>query len=72
VHAEGRTGFIPGALLMFKSHLKTGKINATHYQKWLIEKLIPNLSPKAVLVVDNASYHNLLFNKAPTSQTTKA
>ncbi|XP_023718473.1 uncharacterized protein LOC111870421 [Cryptotermes secundus] len=46
--------------------------NATNYQKWLTEKLIPNLPPKSVLVVDNAQYHNVQFNKAPTSQTTKA
>ncbi|PNF35215.1 hypothetical protein B7P43_G06869 [Cryptotermes secundus] len=75
VHAGGRTGFIPGPLLIFKSHLKTGdyhsEMNATNYQKWLTEKLIPNLPPKSALV-DNAPYHNVQFNKAPTSQTMKA
>jgi hypothetical protein len=33
-------------------------MNVTNYQKWLTEKLIPNLPPKSVLVVDNAPYHN--------------
>ncbi|XP_023720330.1 uncharacterized protein LOC111871440 [Cryptotermes secundus] len=47
-------------------------MNATNYQKWLTEELIPNLPSKSVLVVDNAPYHNVQFNKVPTSQTTKA
>jgi hypothetical protein len=47
-------------------------MNATNYRKWLTEKLIPNLPPRSVLVVDNAPYHNVQFNKATTSQTTKA
>jgi hypothetical protein len=47
-------------------------MNATDYQKWLTEKLIWNLPPKSVLVVDNAPIHNVKFNKAPTSQTTNA
>jgi hypothetical protein len=76
VLAGGRTGLIPGSLLIFKSHLKTGdylsEINATNFQKWLTEILIPNLPKKPVLVVDNVPYHNVLFNKAPTSQTSKA
>jgi hypothetical protein len=47
-------------------------MNAINYQKRLTEKLIPNLPPKSVIVVDNAPYHNMQFNEAPTSQTTKA
>jgi hypothetical protein len=66
VLAEGRTDFIPGALLMCKSHLKTGDyhrgMNATNYRKRLTEKFIRNLPPKSVLV-DNGPYHNEQFNK---------
>jgi hypothetical protein len=29
------------------------------------------LPPNSVLVIANAPYHNVQFNKAPTSQTTK-
>jgi hypothetical protein len=75
VHAGGRPGFILG-LLMFRSHLKTAdyhrEMNATNYQKWLTEKLIPNWPPKSVIVTDNAPHHNVQFNKAPTSRTRKA
>jgi len=39
--------------------------------KWLQEKLIPNLESKSVIVVDNASYHNVQLNRYPTSNARK-
>jgi transposase len=76
VHAGSEKGFIPNALLMYKSHQKTGDyhddMNFTNYQKWLTEKLIPNLEPRSVVIIDNASYHNKLVNPAPTSNSKKA
>jgi len=39
--------------------------------KWLQEKLIPNLESKSVIVVDNASYHNVQLNRHPTSNARK-
>ena len=68
-------GFVPGAFLMFKSNRKTGdyhhEMNAENYKKWLTEKLIPNLPPKSVLVIDNAPYHNVEVNKTSTSSSNK-
>jgi transposase len=56
-------GFIPGALLVFKSGLKTGDyhgdMNHENYFKWLRNQLIPNLPSNSVVVLDNASYHNI-------------
>ena len=61
------------ALLMFKSGRKTGdyhhEMNSQYFEKWAKEKLIPNLSPRSVIVVDNARYHNVEINRAPTSNT---
>jgi hypothetical protein len=37
----------------------------------LQEKLIPDLEPKSVLVVDNASYHNVQLNQHPSSNARK-
>jgi predicted O-methyltransferase YrrM len=37
-------------------------MNHTNYKKWLQERLIPNLKPSSVVVVDNASYHNVQIN----------
>jgi transposase len=47
-------------------------MNHTNYKKWLQEKLFPNLKPSLVIVVDNASYHNIQINRHPTSNARKA
>lgn len=75
VNAGGENGFIPGANLIFKSNLKSGnyhhEMNFENFSKWVNEKLIPNLPPKSVLVIDNAPYHNVQVNKPPNSNSTK-
>jgi hypothetical protein len=38
---------------------------------WVKTKLLPNLPQQAVLVKDNASYHNVKMNKDATSATKK-
>jgi hypothetical protein len=42
-----------------------------NYEKWL-QKLIPNLESKSVIVVGSASYHNVQIIRYPTSNTRKA
>ncbi|XP_047543096.1 uncharacterized protein LOC125075400 [Vanessa atalanta] len=75
VHAGSEAGFIPNGLLMFKSGAKTGDyhddMNYENYSKWLTSQLIPNLPPRSVVVVDNASYHNTQYNLAPNSNSKK-
>ena len=75
VHAGGRFGFIPNALLIYKSQVKTGdfhkEMNTDNYVKWLRTMLIPNLPPNSVLVIDNASYHNTQLERSPTSNSLK-
>jgi len=46
-------------------------MNHANYMKWLQEKLIPNLESKSVIVVDNASYHNVQLNRHRTSNARK-
>jgi transposase len=46
-------------------------MNHANYKKWLQEKLIPNLECESVIVVDNASYHNVQLNQHPTSNARK-
>ena len=76
VHAGSKAGFVPNALLMFKSGSKSEEyhddMNYSNYEKWLRTQLIPNLSPNSVVVIDNAPYHNKLLNPAPTSNDKKA
>lgn len=75
VHAGSKDGFVPNAGLIFQSDKKTGdyhsEMNFNNYSKWLFDKLIPNLPPRSVLVMDNASYHNMQYDKAPTSSSRK-
>lgn len=75
VHAGGEMGFIPHALLMWKASKTTGdyhhNMNKANYQKWLKEILIPNLPANSVIVLDNASYHNVQIDKAPNNGSTK-
>lgn len=74
-HAGSEEGFLPNSLLMFKSTSKLGDyhddINFTDYERWLKTKLIPNLKPYSVVVIDNAAYHNTIKDPAPTSESSK-
>lgn len=76
VNAGGEMGFIPNALLIFKSQSKSGDyhddMNRANFMKWLTEKLIPNLPKNSLVVMDNAPYHTVQINKAPTMSSTKA
>lgn len=76
VHAGTKDGFIENASLIYKANSTAGDYHSNmsydNYVKWLNEKLLPNLSPRSVIVLDNASYHNTRTEKLPTSATKKA
>jgi hypothetical protein len=69
VHAGGEMGFVPNAMLIFKSGCKSKNsdyhddMNAENNERWLKENLIPNLPQNSVVVTDNASYHNVVYSK---------
>ena len=71
IHAGGERGFVPNALVMWKANQSTGDyhkdINQKNYEKWVREKLVSNLRPNSVVVLDNAPYHNVALNRAPNS-----
>lgn len=75
VHAGGSEGFVNNALLMFKSGSTSGDyhndMNHTNFMQWIQKQLLPNIPKRAALVIDNASYHNMVINKDPTSMTKK-
>ncbi|KAF2885507.1 hypothetical protein ILUMI_20657 [Ignelater luminosus] len=75
VHAGGKSGFVPNALLIFPSGSKSGDyhhdMNYENFSKWLETQVLPNLPPRSVLVVDNASYHNVKLLQMPVSSTRK-
>ena len=70
------TGFIPESKLVFRSRKSTGdyhsEMNADTFKKWFVHDFLPYLPAQSVIVMDNASYHSKLLDKAPTSCSKKA
>ncbi|XP_076643316.1 uncharacterized protein LOC143353694 [Halictus rubicundus] len=75
VHAGGQSGFVQGAELIFKAKSTTGdyhgQMNASNFEKWLSEKLLPNIAPRSVIVMDNAPFHSVWENKPPSKESRK-
>lgn len=46
-------------------------MNSINFLKWMSEKVIPNLSERSLVVMDNALYHCTQINKAPTMSSIK-
>lgn len=47
-------------------------MNYANFMQWFQKQLLPNMPQKYVLVVDNASYHNVKTEKNITSASSKA
>src|SRR6266849_6373213 len=67
---------VPGAKLTFKSTKKTGdyhgQMNHDLFTKWFTEQLLPNIPGNALIIMDNAPYHNTLSrHSAPTATCKK-
>lgn len=76
VNAITKDGWVPGAKLVFKSSRKTGdyhgQMNHDIFLKWFQEKLLPNIPPKSLIIMDNAPYHNTLSeHSAPNASSKK-
>ena len=72
LNAITKNGWVKGAQLIFKSSRKTGdyhgQMNHELFTKWFSEQLLPNIPKNALIVMDNASYHNTLSeHSAPTA-----
>ncbi|XP_042210282.1 uncharacterized protein LOC121858120 [Homarus americanus] len=76
LHAGGEDGFVPGAFLFFRSSNGNkgdyhDSINHTCFQSWFQTQLLPNIPAHSLIVMDNASYHSQILNKAPASNSKK-
>lgn len=75
LHAGSARGFMPNCLLLFRSR-KQGdyheEMNATVFTEWFCHSLLPNIPPNSTIVMDNAPYHSVVLDKAPTMQWRKA
>ena len=76
INAITKSGWVPGAKLVFKSTRKTGdyhgQMNWNLFKKWFTEMLLPNIPEHSLIIMDNAPYHNILSEHSPpTSQSSK-
>jgi hypothetical protein len=69
VHICSKNRFLEGAELIFKEGSASGdyhgQINSVNFEKWLNEKVIPNLPLNSAVVMDNAPYHGRQEDKHP-------
>ncbi len=76
MNAITQDGWVPEAKVVFKSTRKTGdyhgQMNGDLFQKWFAEKLLPHIPNASLIVMDNATYHNVLADySAPTPTCSK-
>lgn len=75
VHAGSSRGFVENAALIFKAGQSSGdyhgQMNRDNFTKWLTEKLLPNIPPNSIIVLDNAPYHSVQEDKVPTKSSLK-
>ena len=76
IYAITKSGWVPNAKLTYKSTRKTGdyhgQVNHELFSKWFQEKLLPNIPKNSLIIMDNASYHNVLSPfSAPTAACKK-
>jgi transposase len=76
MNAITKDGWVPDAKVTFKSTRKTGdyhgQMNQEMFTKWFKEKLLPNIPAGSFIIMDNASYHNILSpHSAPTPSCKK-
>jgi transposase len=76
IHAITQAGWVSPAKLVFKSTRKTGDyhghMNHDLFAKWFEEKLLPHIPERSLIILDNASYHNVLSeHSAPTASCKK-
>lgn len=70
-------GFIPGCALVFQGKDVDGdyhrEMNSKLFLDWFENTLLPSLEGPSLIVLDNASYHNVWVesSKCPTSNNTK-
>lgn len=62
LNAVTNNGWIDGARLVFKAKSNSGDYQGSmdehNFTKWFTRQLLPNIPDNAVIIMDNASYHN--------------
>lgn len=78
VHAgSSATGFVQGAADYFRAKKGNNadyhsEMDGKYFEKWFTDKLLPNIPANSIVAMDNAPYHSVALEKAPTKSTRKA
>ena len=68
VNAITKDGWIPNSKLVFKAKSKIGdyhtNMNWGNFSKWFQDSLLKNIPNNSIIIMDNASYHNVLVEDA--------
>jgi transposase len=76
VNAISYEGWVEQARLVFKAKRKTGdyhgQMDWNNFSRWFTDQLLPNIPENSIIIMDNASYHNVIeenvFPKANASK----
>ena len=75
LHPGSHEGWVSECALVFRSKTKSedyhDEMNTQHFMEWFKHRLLPQLPPHSLIIVDNAKYHNAVVEKAPTKNSTK-
>ena len=75
LNAVTENGWVDGARLVFKAKSNTGdyhgSMDENNFTKWFTTQLLPNIPDNSVVIMDNASYHNVFSDDGVPSLTSK-
>lgn len=75
LNAVTENGWVDGARLVFQAKSRSGDYHGSmdeeNFTKWFKFQLLPNISENSVIVMDNASYHNMFFDDDVPPLTSK-
>lgn len=73
INAGSQDGWVDNALMLSDSSADYHyEMNATLFEKWFEEQLLPNVPPNSLIVMDNAAYHSRLSVNVPSTCTKKS
>jgi len=75
VHAITENGWVDGAQLVFEAKKRTGdyhgQMNWENFSMWFETQLLPNIPSNAIVILDNARYHNVLDSDVIPNSSSK-
>ena len=75
LNAITKSGWVDGAKLVFQAKKCSGDYHGSmdeeNFTKWFTTQLLPNISDNAVIIMDNAPYHNVFKDDGVPQLTSK-